>query len=209
MAKQHEEFGVLGLWPIGRYWADPCTSGMTLAHDMLEHFPRDDGTVEGELMALGAALYVRDGDSYFSSKGNRSGYEKNIGGDAYILNTFLKEAGRRLLQPLPNDRPLRDPDIERQLAGTAAEMRRVLLAEGLDAEWADGPSALNWLRRGYRRAAKRYHGIASFWMMCAFSILEKKADYIIRYANEFEHYRFNINPKHQIVTVDELGYPNY
>lgn len=205
MAKEYEDFGVWGLWPIGRYWADPCTSGMTLAHDMLEHFPRDDGTVEGELMALGAALYVRDGDSYFSMKGNQGGYEKNVASGAYQLNGYLEEQGRRLLQPLPNDRPLRDRDIEAQLAGTAIEMRRVLLAEGLDSEWANGPSALNWLRRGYRKAAKRYRSISPFWMMCAFQELERETDRVIKHLQGHERYRISINPKRQIVLIDELG----
>lgn len=40
-------------------WADSSNVGYLIAHDIFEHCPSDTGTVEHELMAIGAAIAVR------------------------------------------------------------------------------------------------------------------------------------------------------
>jgi len=52
---EHEEYGSLGFKPSWYPKGDPL-GGMAVAHDILEHFPKDDGSAEGEYMALGASL---------------------------------------------------------------------------------------------------------------------------------------------------------
>jgi len=68
---EHAEFGGLGLVPKWYPTGDPL-GGMAAAHDILEHFPNDDGSTEGELQALGAAIWVRgEGGVTFDSHGGR------------------------------------------------------------------------------------------------------------------------------------------
>lgn len=43
---------------LGRDWAEPANV-FTAAHDMIEHFPDDNGTIEDELRALGSSLWLR------------------------------------------------------------------------------------------------------------------------------------------------------
>jgi len=39
--------------------------GMGVAHDLLEHRPTDSGTIEEELQALGAMIYIRGVGGFF------------------------------------------------------------------------------------------------------------------------------------------------
>lgn len=202
-AKEHPEYGGIGLWPVGRSWADPCQAGMTLAHDILEHFPRDNGSMEHELMALGASLYVRDGDSYFANQGRGNGsYIVNIGAEGYSLCGYMETDGRTMLKPLPRDRPLRDEDAEHLLSEAALEMlRSAKINEAENHDWLRGRSALDWLRRGYRKAAKRYRGISPFWMMCCFTELEREIDKVLKHLEGYETFTISVNAKRQLIHI--------
>ena len=61
--EEHEEYGSLGFKPSWYPNGAPL-GGMTAAHDILEHFPNDNGGAESEFLALGAALWIR-GDAKF------------------------------------------------------------------------------------------------------------------------------------------------
>jgi len=78
--EEHEEFGGLGLRPVDVPHADPL-GGMATAHDMLEHFPGDDGGVEAELMALGATIFVRAEPGYFHNRIGNPDPAKNLAAD--------------------------------------------------------------------------------------------------------------------------------
>lgn len=46
----------------------PCESGLLMAHDLLEHKSNLTGSIEDELMAFGAAYYIRYETEYFAHK---------------------------------------------------------------------------------------------------------------------------------------------
>ena len=64
--EEHEEYQTKGARPIDTPHADPL-GGMSVAHDMLEHFHNDQGSVYEELMALGASYYVRGETGFFNN----------------------------------------------------------------------------------------------------------------------------------------------
>lgn len=192
--EEHPDFGTLGLSLVGMPWAEPFP-GMAAAHDVLEHFPNDDGSIEAEYMALGASLLVRDGSNYYASKGqNRSEPYENIGSEivsqyhyaAQRRSFFVRDPGRTL--------PLSDDYAEDQIQRTADESRRVLLGEfdGDDRqdEAREFVSAENlarlvgWMRKGYRRAARRFAGVPSWRLLATFQDIERKADAFLAHAEE-------------------------
>lgn len=48
------------LTPVNRKPAGVITA-ITIPHDLLDHFPDDDGSIEHELMPSGALVYICDG----------------------------------------------------------------------------------------------------------------------------------------------------
>src|SRR5258706_10369581 len=81
ISEEHEDFVTLGWKLKGCSGMDPL-SGMAVAHDCMEHFPKvgqADGVAE-EFMALGAALWIRGDTGYWANNYHTPG--ANIGADA-------------------------------------------------------------------------------------------------------------------------------
>jgi hypothetical protein len=194
IAKQHEEFGTIGLQMKGRRWADPL-GGMAVAHDLLEHFPKDDGSCEHELMALGASYYVRNGSAYYCARGQyQTDPAMNISADMVQQCYFMDRDGRTALRPIMT-RPCRNEEFEDFARRTFIESVRLCRSELDDpamTRWIRSEPFIGWLRAGYRRARIRYNRVQE-WRTChAFEQIEKAADRVIDREVDFPGQEFNI-----------------
>lgn len=145
---------------------DPSAS-LAVAHDCLEHFNSTDPSVEHEMQAFGSIMYIRgdngfwDRDRVMRREPGVSSYAHAVGGD---LAEILVKAGWEIRDC--KDVPL-DEEQEAHFAGIWGQFK-----DGMADAWEcfrfdeDPPSeeemramlakSLAWVRKGYRRAAKRW-----------------------------------------------------
>lgn len=202
----HPEYGTMGFRMRGRPHFEPI-GGMGVAHDLLEHFPNDGGDLEGELMALGASLYVRNMDEYYANKGvhdtdpashisSEFVQQCHLLGDAYTLRAI-------------NTRPLRDEYVESCIQNIVTRGRRLVHADvGAFPVWlktGHKAALVGWLRAGYRAAAQRYRRHKQYNVLHAFVTIEHKVDAVLRYAEEGYEYRVAADLSCGRVLVTELG----
>jgi hypothetical protein len=195
----HEYSDKYGSWGWRPAWMpnfDPL-QGMGIAHDILEHFPGDDGSVEGELMAHGAMLFVR-GEGYFNQ--DRFNYQSDaletIAGDVPdLLYDELFWAGRTL--GTPPRHIVEEEDEERLRTITHHAMSEARMSIGWRAgDHKDDLTAflnkemdervLGWLRRGFVRAQHRYRRISKDSVLHVFKVIEQAADEYLRRMREME-----------------------
>lgn len=154
----HEEYGNEGFQYLGRDWQEPG-NGMTLAHDILEHFPKDTGTMEEEMMALGAGLFVRN-DDYFGNMPPYSGdFAVNFASDFPNFCMYFENDGR-------TGQRLKYPGITRYLSDDLEEgLERLKDCVFQEVGYGDDPippwvknfnDIKGWMRKGYRKAQRRY-----------------------------------------------------
>lgn len=193
--RTHEDYGMVGLAMVGRHWFTPIEPGI-VPHDMLEHFPNDDGSTEGELLALGASLFVRDGESWYGQVrpyGSRDpGY--NMSGDIAEQARYMLDSNRSWTLRDPG-RTTRLDDYMEEWLETACKHA---MAEGIslwrqepDEDGDDGvPNFLRqsehwkikgWLRKGYRMAQRRYRDQTSYNMLNLYMLAARKI------SEAFEH----------------------
>lgn len=188
---QNDESGMLGFQFEGRRWADPL-GGMAAIHDVLEHMRDDDGSVEGELMAMGASFLVR-GEEFYAISGSYNtspGYHWSAELAEQIR--YMDDSGRRTLRD-PGKVPLGDDNVTAWTDEAIEEARRNWLSENDDMElpaWlAPGPESFKihgWVRKGYMRAVRRYRKLNPFngFLAQTFRTAEKELDAILRRADE-------------------------
>ena len=178
--RMHEEYGSLGLSMVSRQWADPL-GGMAAAHDMLEHFARDRGTVEEELMALGASLHVRRANVRWFDRAS-----DNIGSDFRDQSRYLADSGREELDDPGRTRATEIDSIVRD----AVEYARKDWSYGSDDETPpllmDAERIVGWFRKGYRKAKARYRNIDEQALWYTFSRIEGEAERAIKRMDEGE-----------------------
>jgi hypothetical protein len=187
--ERHEEFDTLGVRPLDMPHADPL-SGMAAAHDMLEHFPGDDGSIADEFQALGAAIYVRGIPGYFASGRGNPDAAENIGSDFEELYRHWAHEGFRLTDP-GRTQALSCERAEKILqAAVNYGFKRVRYNSGDMAECRGFISKharrciVGWMRKGYRRAAKRYTHTQD-WRVCwTFQLIEARVDKLLAMASE-------------------------
>jgi hypothetical protein len=123
VCKKHEEYGSLG-------WALKCKphfeplGGMTVAHDVMEHFPRDNGTLAAEWQAFGAMMRIRHEGNWWSNQGNTKYQE--FGDQAYVdlFDHYRKVVyGELSVDEAPRTMKLED-DLEEQIQKMVANFRR-------------------------------------------------------------------------------------
>lgn len=169
--ENNDETGDDGWRPSWLAGADPI-NGMGLAHDMLEHRLRDDGSVNHELIAFGATWWIRSLSGWFS-------YNRPYTSAEYQLYASFPNVFEQVVW---GDDKLRDPGPTRALDCDLTETAFVEIAEkGIQcvideysesfeqaAEFgdeilpADASSwIVGWLRTGYRWADRRYGGEGS------------------------------------------------
>lgn len=190
VVEEHAEAGFIGLRPSDMPDFDPGY-GRTVAHDFLEHAPGDDGSIAGELQALGAIQYVR--------------------GDSGAFNVDPAELLSNDLRELFEFFTFRDYQIEKAplatevhhlFEGTWKHMRKTLKSElnigtqHANHTWDDTSERaqlapflrhrwdiVRWASIGYDRAAERYGRLGSWRVFHAFQEIEKRAQAFID-ANE-------------------------
>lgn len=85
---EHDEYGTKGWCPAWMRDADPLP-GMGVAHDIMEHPAKDNGTVEDEIRAFGAALRIRHEGGWWHMQGQRSAdWHANV---SYEIFEFLRK----------------------------------------------------------------------------------------------------------------------
>ena len=184
---EHPEYGNIGLKMKGSEWSDPF-DGIAVAHDILEHFPNDDGSIEAEFIALGASLYVRNFSHYYQMRGygNRDVTDiiasEFIGQENYAINrgiTSLKNPGNTKGCDADN---YIDEIIRKGIEDIEYE------ANGDDAILADPHEALKikgWMRKGYRKAAQRYKTTNPNNLVFLFRNIEKAVDKWLLHNSEY------------------------
>lgn len=204
--KRHEEYGELGLQIIGREWAEPL-DGTVIAHDLLEHFPRDNGDIEGELMALGASLHVRDGANYYYRVGRvisdpAPNFASDLlmqvssyGGDNYTLRPIASRAIEDL-----DDYILRAVKTARSNFpdefGDSCKLADSFLAQPT--------RVIGWMRRGYRRAVRRYGDVPS-WKLCqTFINAANAANKFLKHSEEGYRAKIQIDVRSEQTRVFEI-----
>ena len=130
------------IWPHGPKDWFPVNEGRLLAHDILEHFAHDDGSVEGELMALGASVNIRGISGLIQASGYASDLEDLI---------------RRNISVPHQTTRLSEEKAEQIITDACTHPG---LISWLKDDDIDVPEMLNrchgWMRIGYRRSVKRF-----------------------------------------------------
>ena len=158
--KQDGEYGE-GWLMIGAPSSFVPSSGVTIAHDILEHRRGDKGTCEEELMALGASLYVR----------GIGGFWKGNPGEV-IADDILNEVGLNygaISNGIQSHREiqLKDKEVEGWISAMNKEIEKTMSVENWWDQWGrDEPNTEqvreyldlvpDWLRAGFLGAQKRY-----------------------------------------------------
>jgi hypothetical protein len=188
VCKKHEEYGSLG-------WALKCKphfeplGGMTVAHDVMEHFPRDNGTLAAEWQAFGAMMRIRHEGNWWSNQGNTKYQE--FGDQAYVdlFDHYRKVVyGELSVDEAPRTMKLED-DLEEQIQKMVANFRREIDREvDPDDQSCDVDffckNLVGWIRIGYRKACKRYSEVPAWKLSEMFSTIADKADKLLKDAYE-------------------------
>jgi hypothetical protein len=179
---------------------------MGVAHDILEHFPDDDGGVEAEFRALGASLFVRNFEQYYGAKGQRcTNPGENVGSDFPDIMRHVWHEGFSLAMPPGAQGAKRlDPnDVEPYLETAILEGQKNCrdMDESMTVE--ESIAAMRWMRLGYRAAVRRFYRMgASPTRLCElFEKIEDAANDILD--NElYGDFRFRVDVKCGTVKVD-------
>lgn len=167
--REDKDRGFWGLCLANRPHFDPG-DGRTIAHDVLEHFPDDDGSMEHEYLALGALMHVRDGSAWLHDGPFPSRTTLGYTLASETIEQFHYHGADYQMRLPPRHRPV-DPDDEVEEAiQEAARLAPKLLAAKFHYDdrdigqvaWLQDPSLFaGWLRAGYVRARRRYRGYSS------------------------------------------------
>ena len=163
---EDSDTGMIGLRPAWFANAEPAT-GMTIAHDMLEHFKTQSEALEGECEALGALLALRLMQGWGGAPGGA--YRSPAERLGFEVSTLIVDSVQRDDRPLPRyrtSRPLRDEcadevileAVSRGLESARGELGEWGGREELEPEGAERMKGafVAWIRRGYRRTVKRF-----------------------------------------------------
>lgn len=155
--------------------------GYVVAHDVLEHNPKDPDSIQTELMAIGAGAYVKE-------LNNRSDWVDAIGNDSYsfsqgeeipeppIADTELGIRAQKLFNFAWNafkygssfgDHPVPTVDLERRVRG--------------------------WWTAGYFASKKRYEGISQQELLNAHNFIKTAADNMREFAHTGERLLVTVN----------------
>lgn len=159
--------------------------GNAVAHDVLEHFPGGDESPAHEFMALGAALLIRGTTGYFQRNGNINPPHVHIAGDFPDILRHIVDEGMGLPDP-GKTKPIEDYDY--MITDTIAEAIREVKYEYKDspediAAWLPLiPLATGWMRKGWRKAQKRYAKCGIYFATECFEYIQIEADKVLNNA---------------------------
>jgi len=172
-------------------WMPEADSGasFTVAHDCIEHFPNDDGSVEAELMAFGAMLYVRVIPNWWRLYGitDRGDPINILKGEFSFLMRYVEEREYPVTHLRPR-RKLYNDEAEEFLQEWVTAMIRDAKSEMSMGNVYPGDESyntvfvtdlhqrmVNWLRIGYRRAARRYRKMGHYGACELFDKIHREA----------------------------------
>lgn len=185
--KEHEEYGSLGFAPTWYPEGEPF-QGMTVAHDIMEHFPKDEGGAEGEFMALGVAYRLRGETGYMQKNGNPHSTIDHISSDIpQIFFTISNTQGHTRIRPAPKKCriPSKVRDDFWQVVYAGHRLLREEYGQGDLLNRADREHIVNWMAMGYQQAGKRYKGMKFYDLAwCVFDQISEQADKALKYVEE-------------------------
>jgi hypothetical protein len=220
ICEEHEEYGGLGLRPLAMPNADPLP-GMTVAHDLLEHFPGDDGGVEAEFMALGACYFLRHESGWVANKRAGMGFESrdasdDFSGDFMDLYRHVAHENFSLTDP-GTELPIECEHTEEMLASIVRKglaLTREELADACDDDSEElhmfcstqtGERILGWLRRGYRKATERFEGHDAYTLAeSVFGEIETRLDNWLKSAEEGTEIEVTIDLDNYSVSIESV-----
>jgi len=186
--EEHEEYGTLGFRPVDMPHADPL-QGMAAVHDVLEHFPNDDGGIEAELMALGAMFRVR-GEEFFHATCHHTNTDpsEHCAADFREFRMHYECEGFSLIAPGGQEgmKPVDDEHVEEWINRAVRIANRNERDEGDGDFWIDEKAhrAKRWLRIGYARACDRFEGTSTAELALLFERAMNQLDRILHVADE-------------------------
>lgn len=199
-----EDVGEVGFVPRGAKDADPYWS-LTVAHDTLEHFPNDIGSIAGELRAIGAMLAIRGENGYFGL-----GFSEAISSDFVELARHFIHEGFNLEAP-GRSRPVEfhaDYELQRAVTIGLREVWSELIVDGYYEEVAEEAvlqfcrlhkAILGHMRNGYRAASNRYS--STYSAMVSFRDIVKAVDKAHEDAEEGDILYVEVNPDDSFLSV--------
>lgn len=221
---ENMDTGEIGLKMKGRDWFDP-TSGEVIAHDILEHQLGDDGSVEHELMALGASIYVRCGRAWYAEKGLFTADPAyQMSGDIGIYQArYMAGQGRDELRDPGRTRPINrsqdglNGETIDSLLHRCAQRALVTFNEDHDhdilaPQWLQNPERLiGWMRRGYNAASRRWRrmGMMPWETMWLYNEVNRVVKEETRGLDEGDEITVSINPRATKVVVRIEGREEY
>lgn len=174
--EQREDFGTMGFQQVGYPWMDP-TIGAGVAHDLLEHRKGDSGSMEEEMMAFGAAYYVR-GETYFAD--TLHPIARHMAGDFPQFHSNYVGSGHSGPLTNPGSTHRLDDWIEDSITDMMRRAERLVQAEqGHRSGWIDHPYVRGWLRKGYRAARQRYKHVHPYELPYLFKRIEEDVDKLL------------------------------
>ncbi len=173
-----DEFGIDG-WKPALIPEFNVVAGFGLAHDVLEHFSASDSSIESEFLAFGAILYMRAEGEYWANNA-RINYDPADNMYGEVAQFLTDDKGRNLKRPGRTKRL--DSDLEDILDNIRTKASRMMREEwgGDDSddsrndrllEWAIG-----WMRKGYRKAARRWDINHAYRRVGLFMELERELE---------------------------------
>lgn len=132
--------------------------GMGVAHDLLEHFPSDKGTLPDEFMALGAMLHVRKDYFYKMRPNNKTTITGNLASD--LINLFGYWQGGQF----PEGGFWTPPKAKKPEDFDLAEYKKIIKGYSTSEFQPEdskefirfGMASIPWIYKGYWRARARY-----------------------------------------------------
>ena len=204
-----DEYGIDG-WKPAKIPEFNVTSAFGIAHDVLEHFSDSDASIEGEFLAFGAMLYMRaEGDYWANAKQSFNpdpAYQ--MAGD---VAEFMRQKGHELRRPGRTNRL--DDDLEGVIARIKDNALKEIKSEEDEEDWNRFSyerymdNAIGWMRKGYRKAAKRWDINHSYRRVGLFYELEQRLEKV-RGGDYGETLVVSINKKNLDVRV-HVQYDEY
>ncbi len=203
---EDEEYGWWGWIPKG-FPEFNAGKGMLVAHDVLEHFTDDSGTLEAEIRALGAMVFIRGEGGYFWNKGSIHGPGKNLGADLAKFYDELSDGMHSCYDEF--SMPPRTCRLDTEgdyIIEEALEEAKKLFRLEQEYNRNDNPIDLKepkewerkmrgWLRIGYRKAVKRYCKAEPYACSELFRHIEMAVDNIYADFSQGDILTIKVNPK--------------
>lgn len=151
--------------------------GMTVAHDILEHQANDNGSIEHELMALGAMIHIREEGCYWSRQGSLLKPVKHLSsGLVFLFNNYRDEFESLTRYPKKTCAIHRHEKLITTMFNhfRSDEYVSEVCSRTFLHSWVN--RALPWVRVGYRQSVARFRSIPSWTLTSCFISIQKQVD---------------------------------